>query len=168
VTWEEAITAVSDGLTASGAKGDGIKAVAGHLADTESLVTLKDLINRLGSDNLAFDQANGQSAPAHSVDVRSNYLFNSTIPGLDEADAILLIGTNSRHEAAVLNSRIRRSYLQADLHVGLIGEAADTTYDYEHLGADVNAISAFASGKSAFYANFKAAKKPRNLLCDCW
>lgn len=161
-TWEEALTAVSDGLTASGAKGDEIKAVAGHLADTESLVALKDLVNRLGSDNLALDQANGQSAPAHSVDIRSNYLFNSTIPGLDEADAILLIGTNPRHEAAVLNSRIRRSYLHTDLHVGLIGEAADTTYDYEHLGADVSAVTAFASGKSksAFYAKFKAAKKP--------
>jgi NADH dehydrogenase (ubiquinone) Fe-S protein 1 len=161
-SWEEALAAVSDGLVASGARGDEVKAIAGHLADTESLVALKDLVNRLGSDNLALDQANGQSAPIHGVDIRSNYLFNSTIPGLDEADAILLIGTNPRHEAAVLNSRIRRSYLQSDLHIGLIGEAADMTYEYEHLGADVNAITAFASGKSksAFHAKFKAAKKP--------
>lgn len=161
-SWEEALAAISEGLRASCARGNEIKAVAGHLADTESLVALKDLVNRLGSDNLSLDQANGQSAPVHGVDIRSNYLFNSTIPGLDEADTILLIGTNPRHEAAVLNSRIRRRYLHTDLHVGLIGDAADTTYEYEHLGADVNAITALASGKSqsAFYAKFKAAKKP--------
>jgi NADH dehydrogenase (ubiquinone) Fe-S protein 1 len=159
-SWEEALAAVSDGLIASGASGNQIKAVAGHLADTESLVALKDLVNRLGSDNLALDQANGDSAPVHGVDIRSNYLFNSTIPGLDEADAILLVGTNPRHEAAVLNSRIRRSYLHTEVQIGLIGEKVDTTYAYEHLGADVKAISGLASGKSAFYKKFKAAKKP--------
>ncbi|KAF8323725.1 NADH-quinone oxidoreductase [Clavulina sp. PMI_390] len=161
-SWEEALVAVSEGLAASGAKGDEIKAVAGHLADTESMVALKDLVNRLGSDNLAIDQANGNSTPAHGVDIRSNYLFNSTIPGVDEADAILLIGTNPRHEAAVLNSRIRRSYLHSNVQIGLIGEAVDTTYEYEHLGNDVSAISALTTGKakSAFYDAFKSAKKP--------
>src|ERR1700753_512395 len=89
-TWEDALTAIAEGLEASGAKGDEIKAVAGALADTESLVALKDLINRLGSDNLTLDHVNGDSIPAHGVDVRSNYLFGSSIPGLDSADAILL------------------------------------------------------------------------------
>ena len=159
-SWEEALAAVGDGLVASGATGDQIKAVAGHLADTESLVALKDLVNRLGSDNLALDQTNGATTPIHGVDVRSNYLFNSTIPGLDEADAILLIGTNPRHEAAVLNSRIRRSFLHSDVQIGLIGEAADTTYTYEHLGQDVKAIGSLSSSKSEFYKTFKAAKKP--------
>lgn len=161
-SWEEALTAVSEGLTASGAKGDEIKAIAGHLADTESLVALKDLVNRLGSDNLGIDQVNGEASPVHGVDIRSNYLFNSTIPGVDEADAILLIGTNPRHEAAVLNSRIRRSFLHSNVQIGLIGEAADMTYEYEHLGQDASAIAAFASGKSkgTFYESFKNAKKP--------
>lgn len=165
-SWEEALAAVSEGLVASGAKGDEIKAVAGHLADTESMVALKDLVNRLGSDNLALDQSNGDVVPAHGVDVRSNYLFNSTIPGVDEADAILLIGTNPRHEAAVLNSRIRRSYLRSNVQIGLIGEAADMTYEYEHIGQDVSAITALASGKtkSAFYESFKTAKKPLVII----
>lgn len=161
-SWEEALNAVSDGLAASGATGHEIKAVAGHLADTESLVALKDLVNRLGSDNLAVDSATGDAIPVHGVDVRSNYLFNSTIPGVDEADAILLIGTNPRHEAAVLNSRIRRSFLQTNVQIGLIGEAADLTYEYEHLGTDAKAIEALAGGKkkNAFMEAFKAAKKP--------
>lgn len=162
-TWEEALTAIAEGLAASGATGNEIQAVAGHFADTESLVALKDLANRLNSDNLTLDQANGHLPPAHGVDVRSNYLFNATIPGIEEADAILLVGTNPRHEAAVLNSRIRKSWLHTPLEVGLIGERADTTYGYEYLGGDANALEAFVAGKAvdnAFTKKWKEAKKP--------
>jgi NADH dehydrogenase (ubiquinone) Fe-S protein 1 len=109
-TWEEALHTIADGLKTSGARADEIQAVAGALADTEALVALKDLVNRLGSDNLVTD-ATPTGVPSHSVDVRSNYLFNSTIQGLSEADAILLVGTNPRHEAAVMNSRIRKRWL---------------------------------------------------------
>ncbi|CAL1709801.1 unnamed protein product [Somion occarium] len=159
-SWEDALSAIASGLSRSGATGDEIQAVAGHLADTESLVALKDLVNRLGSDNLALDSVGGHVAPVHSVDVRSNYLFNSTIPGVEEADAILLIGTNPRHEAAVLNSRIRKSWLHTGLEVGLIGERVDTTYGYDYLGADAKAVANFVAGKGAFAEKFKAAKKP--------
>ncbi|KAJ3522722.1 hypothetical protein NMY22_g11765 [Coprinellus aureogranulatus] len=159
-SWEDALTAISEGLAASGAKGDEIQAVAGHLADTESLVALKDLVNRLGSDNLTLDQVNGNKTPVHGVDVRSNYLFNSTIPRIEEADAILLVGTNPRHEAAVLNSRIRKSWIHTGLEVGLIGEQADTAYKYEHIGTDAKALTDFITGKSAFSEKFKSAKKP--------
>ncbi|KAG5643423.1 NADH dehydrogenase (ubiquinone) 78K chain precursor, 5-prime end [Asterophora parasitica] len=159
-TWEDALSAIGNGLAVSGAQGDEIQAIAGQFADTESLVVLKDLVNRLGSDNLALDQANGTSAPVHGVDVRSNYLFNTTIPGVEEADVILLVGTNPRHEAAVLNSRIRKSWLHTGLEVGLIGERVDTTYGYEYLGTDAKALSEFITGKSSFAKKFKAAKKP--------
>ncbi|KAI0827351.1 NADH-ubiquinone oxidoreductase [Trametes gibbosa] len=160
VSWEDALTAIADGLAHSGAKGDEIKAIAGHLADTESLVALKDLVNRLGSDNTALDHAGGHAAPVHAVDVRSNYLFNSTIPGVEQADAILLVGTNPRHEAAVLNSRIRKSWLHTTLEVGLIGERVDTTYSYDHLGADAKAVADFVAGKGEFAKKFKEAKRP--------
>ena len=165
-SWEEALAAVANGLVSSGAKGDEIKAIAGHLADTESLVALKDLINRLGSDNLATDEVTsaGDRPPAHGVDIRSNYLFNSTIPGLDEADAILLVGTNPRHEAAVLNARIRRAYLYRNLQVGFIGQGVDLRYEYEHLGTDAGAITKLDSSKSAFCEAFKAAKKPMIIV----
>lgn len=159
-TWEDALAAIAEGLKQTGAKGDEIKAVAGHLADTESLVALKDFVNRLGSDNLAIDQTNGDKAPVHGVDIRSNYLFNSTIPGIEEADAILLVGTNPRHEAAVLNSRIRKSWLHTGLEVGFIGERADTTYGYDYIGADAKALADFVAGKGPFVEKFKAAKKP--------
>ncbi|EAU81183.2 NADH-ubiquinone oxidoreductase [Coprinopsis cinerea okayama7 len=159
-SWEEALKVVADGLAASGATGDEIQAVAGAFADTESLVALKDLVNRLGSENLASDQVNGSAPPVHGVDIRSNYLFNSTIPRIEEADAILLVGTNPRHEAAVLNSRIRKSWLHTGLEVGLIGERVETTYGYDYLGGDAKALSEFITGKNAFADKFKNAKKP--------
>ncbi|KAF9237136.1 Ndufs1, NADH-ubiquinone oxidoreductase 75kD subunit (775) [Melanogaster broomeanus] len=159
-TWEEALQKIANGLAASGAKNDEIQAVAGHLADTESLIALKDFVNRLGSDNLALDQANGNAPPAHGVDVRSNYLFNASIPGVESADAILLVGTNPRHEAAVLNSRIRKSWMHTGLEVGLIGERADTAYGYDYLGADAKALEDFIAGKGPFAEKFKAAKRP--------
>ena len=159
-TWEAAMTAIADGLAASGAQGDEIKAVAGHLADTETLVALKDLVNRLGSDNLALDQIGGDQPPIHGVDIRSNYLFNATIPGVEKADAILLVGTNPRHEAAVLNSRIRKSWLHTGLEVGMIGERADTTYGYDFLGEDAAALNNFVAGKGPFVEKFKNAKYP--------
>ncbi|KAK2462544.1 hypothetical protein APHAL10511_005514 [Amanita phalloides] len=159
-TWEDALSAIANGLNRSGAQGDEIQAIAGHHADTESLIALKDLINRLGSDNLAVDQVGGTSPPVHGIDVRSNYLFNSTIPGIEQADAILLVGTNPRHEAAVLNSRIRKSWLHTSLEVGFIGERIDTAYGYEYLGADVKAVQDFVAGKGKFAAKIKSAKRP--------
>jgi NADH dehydrogenase (ubiquinone) Fe-S protein 1 len=154
------LTAIANGLVSSGAHGDEIQAIAGHLADTESMVVLKDFINRLGSDNVGLDLVGGNALPVHGVDVRSNYLFNSTIPGVEDADVILLVSTNPRHEAAVLNSRIRKSWLHTGLEVGLIGDRVDTTYGYEYLGPDAKAVSEFITGKSAFAQKFKAAKKP--------
>ena len=159
-SWEDAMSAIVEGLAGSGAKGNEIQAVAGHLADTEALVALKDFINKLGSDNLTLDQVGGDQVPVHGVDVRSNYLFNATIPGVEDADAILIVGTNPRHEAAVLNSRIRKSWLHTGLEVGYIGERADTTYGYDYLGADSKALADFIAGKGAFAKKFNAANKP--------
>ncbi|KAI0312436.1 NADH-ubiquinone oxidoreductase [Amylostereum chailletii] len=163
-SWEDALTSIAEGLKRTGANGDEIQAVAGHLADTESLVALKDLVNRLGSDNTALDQVGGYAPPVAGVDARSNYLFNSTIPGVEEADAILLVGTNPRHEAAVLNSRIRKSWLHTGLEVGLIGERVDTAYGYDYLGTDAKALADFVAGKGEFAKKFQAAKKPLIIL----
>ena len=159
-SWGDALAAVAAGLVKSGAKGDEFKAVAGQFADTESLVALKDLINRLGSDNTALDQASGSAPPVAGIDVRSNYLFNATIPGVEQADVILLVGTNPRHEAAVLNSRIRKSWIHTGLEVGLIGERVDTTYGYDYLGQDAKALADFVAGKGEFAKKFAAAKRP--------
>ena len=133
-SWEQALTEIGTAYRKLAPKAHEFKVVAGHLVETEALVASKDLANRLNSDNLALDQPLGDQPLAHGIDVRSNYLFNSKIYGVEEADAILLVGTNPRLEAAGLNARIRKQWLRSDLEVGLVGESFDSTFDFEHLG----------------------------------
>lgn len=159
-SWPEAFATVSEGLRQSGAKGNEIKGIAGALADVESMVALKDLINRLGSENLALDQPAGDLVPVHGVDVRANYSLNTTIPGIEESDCLLLVGTNPRTEAAIVNTRIRKAYLHNGLDVGLIGEGVDTTYEYAHVGSDAKAVEDLVAGKGDFAKRFQQAKKP--------
>eukprot|EP00879_Flechtneria_rotunda_P019257 GHRR01020224.1.p1 GENE.GHRR01020224.1~~GHRR01020224.1.p1 ORF type:complete len:491 (+),score=161.24 GHRR01020224.1:176-1648(+) len=151
-TWAEALQAV-----AKAAKGLGpnqFKAIAGKLADAESMIALKDLANRLGSGN-TWHEGGFPDMPA---DIRSTYVANTTVMGLEQADVILLIGTNPRVESPVYNARIRKSWLDG-AQVGLIGEAVDLTYKYNHLGSDAAAISKLAAG-GPFLEQLKAAKNP--------
>lgn len=161
-TWELALIEVANAYERLAPKGNEIKAIAGHLVEAESLVALKDLLNRLGSENLALDHPLGNEPPAHGIDIRSNYLFNSKISGVEEADAILLVGTNPRHEAAVLNARIRKQWLRSDLEVGLIGEAFVGTFEYEHLGQDANALKKTLAGP--FGKKLLAGKRPMIVM----
>lgn len=161
-SWESAMETVRHGLVNSGARGDEIKAVAGALADTEALTALKDLVNRLGSENLTSDQSLGDAPPLTGVDIRSNYLFNTGIENVGDADAVLLIGTNPRHEAAIINTRFRGSYLKSGAEFALIGENFDSVFEYEHLGTSPKEVASFLSGKGkgSFAEVWKSAKKP--------
>lgn len=162
VSWEQALVEVADGFKKVNPKGNEFKVIAGHLIETESLVVMKDMANKLGSDNLAFDQPKGSEPLAHGVDVRSNYAFNSKITGVEEADVILLVGTNPRHEAAVLNARIRKSWLRTDLEIGLVGEEFDGTFDYERLGGNANDLKKALAGP--FGKKLQAAKRPMIIV----
>lgn len=161
-TWEQVLVEISEKFQKLAPKGDEVKFVAGHLVDTESLVAAKDLANRLGSENLALDQPQGSSPVAHGVDVRSNYVFNSRINGVEEADYILLVGTNPRHEAAVLNARIRKQWLRSDLEIGLVGEDFDSTFEYEKLGANANDLKTALSGE--FGKKLASAERPMIIV----
>jgi NADH dehydrogenase (ubiquinone) Fe-S protein 1 len=157
-SWEQALVEISHAYRKLAPKGNEFKVIAGHLTDTESLVAMKDLANRLGSENLALDQPKGSEPLAHGVDVRANYAFNSTIAGIEEADAILLVATNPRHEASVLNARIRKQWLRSDLEVGLVGEDFKSTFDYEGLGSTVADLKKALAG--GFGKKLQAAKRP--------
>lgn len=157
-SWEQVLTEVGNTFAKLAPKENEFKVIAGHLVETEALVAMKDLANKLGSDNLALDQPQGSQPIAHGVDIRSNYLFNSKIYGVEEADVILLVGTNPRHEAAGLNARIRKQWLRSDLEVGLVGEPFESTFDFEHLGADAAALKKVLSGP--FGKKLQAAKRP--------
>jgi NADH dehydrogenase (ubiquinone) Fe-S protein 1 len=161
-TWEQALVEIASAYEAIGPKGNELKAIAGELIEVESMVALKDLVNKLGSENLALDQPSGSQPIAHGVDVRSNYLFNSKIWGVEEADAILIIGSNTRHEAAVLNARIRKQWLRSDLEIGVIGEPWDSTFEFEHLGTDAAALKKALTG--SFGKKLQSAKKPMIIV----
>lgn len=160
--WEQALTEIAQGWEKKAPKGNEFKVVAGELTDVESLVAMKELANKLGSENLALDQPSGSQPIAHGVDVRSNYLFNSRIWGIEEADSILIIGSNPRHEAAVLNARIRKQWMRSDLEIGVVGETWDSTFEFEHLGTDLNALKKALSGP--FGKKLSAAKKPMIIV----
>lgn len=161
-TWEQALMEIGTAFQKISPKENEFKAIAGHLVDTESLVALKDLVNKLGSDNLALDQPQGSQPIAHGIDIRSNYLFNSKIYGIEEADAILLVGTNPRHEAAGLNARIRKQWLRSDLQVGLVGEPFESTFDFDHLGTDVASLKRALAG--SFGEILQSAKRPMIIV----
>jgi NADH dehydrogenase (ubiquinone) Fe-S protein 1 len=161
-SWEQALAEIGTAFQESSAKGNEFKAIAGHLVEIESLVALKDLANRLGSDNLALDQPQGGQPIAHGVDVRSNYLFNSKIYGVEDADVILLVGTNPRHEAAVLNARIRKQWLRSDLEVGLVGEPFESIFEFEHLGTDTASLKKALTGP--FAKKLQSAKRPMIIV----
>ncbi|KAH8888371.1 NADH-quinone oxidoreductase [Thozetella sp. PMI_491] len=161
-SWEQALTEIAAAHRGMAPQGNEFKVIAGQLTEVESLVAMKDLANKLGSDNLAIDTPTGSQPIAHGIDVRSNYLFNSKIWGIESADAILLVGTNPRHEAAVLNARIRKQWLRSDLEIGLVGENFESTFEYEHLGADLAALKKALAGP--FGKKLQAAKNPMIIV----
>ena len=105
-TWTEAFAAIAQRLR--GVPGERIGAIAGDLCDAESMVALKDLMAALGSPNLDCRQDGAKLDAAR----RDFYCFNTAIAGIEQADALLLIGTNPRWEAPVINARIRKRWLQ--------------------------------------------------------
>ncbi|GMH45116.1 hypothetical protein BSKO_13073 [Bryopsis sp. KO-2023] len=138
-TWAEALGRIQEKI--SGIPGSQMKAIVGNLADAESMIVLKDLMNKLGCNNLVHEGGFEDLTP----DIRSSYIANSRIAGVDEADMILLIGTNPRKESPVFNARIRKAVLNG-ARVGVIGEKVDLTYLYDHLGDNPEALDACKSG----------------------
>ena len=161
-TWEDALVEISEKFKTLQPKGDEVKFVAGHLVETETLVAAKDLGNKLGSENFALDQPHGSEPLAHGIDVRSNFQFNSKIIGVEEADRILLVGTNPRWEAALLNARIRKQWIRSDLEVGLVGEDFESTFDYRKLGTNANDLKSALAGE--FGKELLAAERPMIIV----
>ncbi len=95
---------------------------------------------------------------------RSNYIFNSEINGIEDSDFILLIGTNPRYEATILNARIRKTYLNNKTNIYSIGDQGDLTYPYKVIGNTTGDVSEFFEKQSAIYNEFKKAKKPLIIL----
>ncbi len=157
-SWQEALATVAERLEAS--DGARIGAIAGDLAGAEEMFALKELMTALGSANLDCRQDGARLDPRFG---RESYLFNATIAGIEEADAILIVGANPRLEAPVLNARIRKRHCRGGLRVGLIGEQVDLTYLYEYLGAGPETLRSAADGV-AFVNAMRHARIERPLL----
>ena len=136
---------------------DKICGMSGDLTNMETLYIFKEFFNKtLGSNNI-------ESRSAHTYlnpEKRENYLFNSKINGIEEADFILLIGTNPRYEATILNARIRKSYLQNKTKIISLNDAGDLTYPYESLNGDIENIKKITEDNHQISILIKAAKKP--------
>ncbi len=156
-SWSEAFKAISEKV--GGLPGQKIAAIAGDMACTESMFALKGLMSALGSSNIDCRQ-NG--APLGGE--RSSYLFNTTIAGIEDADALLLVGSNPRTEAPILNARIRKRWIEGGFRVASIGERADLTYDVEHIGAGAESLEGLASGSISFLEVLKSAERPMMIV----
>jgi NADH-quinone oxidoreductase subunit G len=155
VEWSSALATLAGRLKGDPAR---IGAIAGDLCDVEGLKAAMDLLKGLGVANLDCRQ---DGAAIGLSGQRQEWLFNTTIMGIEDADALLLIGANPRIEAPIVNARIRKAWLRGGLdRIASVGEAVDLTYRVDHLGAGPQTLDGLAKGKGDFFKAFKAAERP--------
>ncbi|MDA0652338.1 MAG: NADH-quinone oxidoreductase subunit NuoG [Proteobacteria bacterium] len=157
-SWDEAFAVIASRI--KGIDGGRIAAIAGDLADCEAMVALKDLMAGLGSPHLDCRQDGAKLDGS----TRAAYLFNSTIAGLENADACLLIGTNPRWEAPIINARLRKRWLKGGFPVGVVGARHDLTYPTDYLGAGPQTLREIADGTHAFCDILRKAERPMLIV----
>ncbi|OJU98527.1 MAG: NADH-quinone oxidoreductase subunit G [Shinella sp. 65-6] len=158
-SWAEAFGAVKAAV--AGKAGERIGAIAGDLASVEEIFALRELMTALGSVNVDCRQDGSVLDPSLG---RASYIFNPTIEGIEEADALLIVGSNPRLEAAVLNARIRKRWRMDNFPIGVIGADGDLRYGYEYLGAGADTLSGLLDGSVKFAAKLKKAERPMIIV----
>jgi NADH-quinone oxidoreductase subunit G len=154
-TWTEAFAAIA--ARVASARTERMGAIVGDLSAVEEIFALKDLLTRLGVTNLDCRQDGAVLDPSWG---RATYLFNARIAGIEKADAVVLVGSNPRRESAVLNARIRKRWRMGSVPIGLIGEPANLTYSYQHLGNGPETLVELLAGRHAFSDTLKKASHP--------
>ena len=157
-SWPDAFKAIATKF--NGLNGGELAGIIGDLADLESMYALKLLFKAVGSKRLECRQ----DGAAVEAGCRAGYLFNSSVAGIEEADLLLLVGTNPRLEAAVLNTRIRKGVREYGLEVARIGPTADLTYAVEDLGDEAALLADILSGHHVFSGRLIAAERPMVIL----
>ena len=157
-TWTQAFAAIAAGL--EGLDGAGIAALAGDMACAESMMALKDLMDGLHSPHIDCRQDGAKL----DAGVRAGYLFNTTIAGIEAADACLLIGTNPRWEAPLVNARLRKRYLAGGFEMATVGPRPETMYEVAYLGAGPQTLQEIAAGSHRFHKVLRAAERPVLIL----
>ncbi|XP_075209806.1 NADH dehydrogenase (ubiquinone) 75 kDa subunit [Lycorma delicatula] len=159
VDWEDALIAAAKAIR--NAKSE-VAAIAGGMADAEALVALKDFFNKVGSEALCTEHT--FPLEGSGTDLRSSYLLNNKIAGIEEADWIVLVGTNPRFEAPLVNTRIRKAYVHKNANIALIGPEVNLTYEYEYLGEDPGCLVSLVNGGHPFNHTLSKAKRPMIIV----
>jgi len=157
-SWEETYEYLADKF--DNVAGNKIAAFVGDMVDCESIMALKDFAHNLGSDNIDC-RIDGSLIDASK---RSSYIFNSTIAGIEKSDLCLLIGTNPRYEATIINTRIRKRWTQGDFTIANIGPEIDLTYPVDHLGDDILLLEKINDGSHEFSHKLKNSKYPMIIV----
>ena len=154
-TWENALQLLVNKIKSYNS--NELAGIVGDTADLEMIYSFKSFFNEgLGSNNLECRQDRIYINPHE----RMNYIFNSSINGIEDADLILLIGTNPRLEATILNARIRKSYIKNRISIYSIGDPGDLTYPYENVGNKMSTLKEIISDTHKISKKIKKAKKP--------
>ena len=153
-TWDEAIDLILNKIKATNA--DEIGGHIGDMVNLENALAFKKFFKVLNSYNLEFREKKFYINSSEKM----NYLFNSSIRGLEDSDLILLIGTNPRHEATMVNARIRKAFAQKKTSIFSIGNPGDLTYDYTILGNKSDDIKKILNKESEFSKKLLTSKKP--------
>ena len=156
--WNEAFSAIRTRL--AGVAPEKVAFILGDLVDCETMVLVRELAERLGTPHVDCRQ-DGAALDASS---RAGYLFNTTIAGIDKADACLLVGTNPRWEAPIVNTRLRKRWRAGGFKIGRIGAVHPLTYPVEELGAGPETLAALARGELAFADVLRQAQNPMLIL----
>ena len=157
-TWDEAINLLSDKIKSI--QPDEIGGHIGDLVSLENALSFKKFFKFLKSNNLEFRE---KRYYVNSAD-KTNYIFNSSINGIEESDLILLIGTNPRHEATMLNARIRKTFVQKRVPIYSIGDPGDLTYEYTIIGNKTDDIKKIINNEIDFSKKLVSAKKPLVII----
>jgi NADH-quinone oxidoreductase subunit G len=157
-SWAEAFADIADRVRAT--RPERMAALVGDLVSAEPIKALKDLMLALGVANL--DCRQDGAKVGHGP--RQGYLFNTTIAGIEHADALLLIGTNPRWEAPLVNARIRKAWLRNDLKIMRIGPRFDLTYQVQDLDNNPADLADIAAGKHRAFDVLKNAKHPMLIV----
>ena len=157
-SWDEAFAAIAKNLKK--VKPNNFGVIAGDQIDAETLFAMKLMMEKIGSPHMDCRQ-DGADIDGNA---RGSYLFNSTIAGIDEADAILIIGSNPRIEAPVMNARIRKQYLASGLPIAYIGQSVDLTYPAEYLGSNASILADIAENNHPFCNTLQSANNPMIIV----
>ncbi len=152
--WDEAISLLAEKI-----KSINSDEIAGHIGDMvnlENALSFKKFLTSLNINNLEFRERNFYINSSE----KSNYIFNSSIKGIEDSDLILLIGTNPRLEATMLNARIRKVFAQKQIPIFSIGDPGDLTYDYSVIGNKTEDIKKILSKECEFSKKLSTSKKP--------